>query len=405
MQELGCLSGKDASLIKAWGFTSKTGTVKLIPACHLIVSCCFYIFRGLCSAVWTYTTLPCLACRSFYQAPQHRLIAEHSADACAEQALAWLVWPRTSMSHCWAPLGWVWRLYHSSGPQPFAYLCPWWLWAWLAPAQPGTCWFRWTFTVQAECGLALAFWQAIFSYCLLPFILNLCFGMPVGCQIPLNTPLRIRNVFIKRTGCLAASELSILFLCSCWASLSFQASETMERCCRKTCKVPCDGLSLQKCCFWGANNTQWSHFCSWSYMGVLISLGTTGTPSNCSFKSSPVALLCNKVHVTDIRTAYTRWKCFSFFGKVLVTVIWVPWWQVISACARAPWLQHCHLGVCYLNSAVALTSQAGQLGALTQGDLWTENAWMHCCLDCLKSILWTSTFSIINIFFLLEALP
>lgn len=105
MQELGCLSGKDASLIKIWGFTSKTGTVKLIPACCLIVSRCFYVFKCLCSALWTCTTLPCLACRSFHQAPQHRLIAEHIADACAEQALAWLVWPGQACYMAGLPLG------------------------------------------------------------------------------------------------------------------------------------------------------------------------------------------------------------------------------------------------------------------------------------------------------------
>lgn len=118
-----------------------------------------------------------------------------------------------------------------------------------------------------------------------------------------------------------------------------------------------------------------------SFLSLIIHgcpyfLRTPGTPSNCCFKSSPVALLHTKVHLTgDIKTACTRWKCFSFCGRALATAIWGPWWQVISACARALCLQHCHLGFCCFNCAVALTSQAGQLGALTRVDLWSENPW------------------------------
>lgn len=67
---------------------------------------------------------------------------------------------RTSMLHCWASPGWVGKIYHGNRPKPFAYLCPWW--ECLTPAQPGTCWFRWAFTVQDKCRLALAFWQ-VFS--------------------------------------------------------------------------------------------------------------------------------------------------------------------------------------------------------------------------------------------------
>lgn len=196
------------------------------------------------------------------------------------------------------------------------------------------------------------------------------------CQIPLNTPLGIGNVFIKRTGCLAASELSLLLLCSCWASLPFQVSEIVERCCRKTYEVPCDGLSLFVL-FLKSKEHPVVSILSLIIHGYPYFLGNTGTPSDCSFKSSPVALLHNKVHLTvDTKTAYTRWKCFSFFGKALTTIIWVPWCQVTSACARAPWLQHCQLGSCCFNSVVTLTSQAGQLDPFTQVGLWSENAWM-----------------------------
>lgn len=138
MQELDCLSGKDASRIKAWGFTSKTGTVKLIPACpcRLIVSCCFYVFKGLCSTLWTCTTLACLACRSFYQSPQHRLIAQHPADACAQQALARLVWPGQACYTAGLPLGECGEYTIVTDLRPLHTCVHDELWACLAPAQP-----------------------------------------------------------------------------------------------------------------------------------------------------------------------------------------------------------------------------------------------------------------------------
>lgn len=129
------------------------------------------------------------------------------------------------MLHCWAAPGWEWRIYHSNRAKAFTCLCPWWIVSMSGTCTADTTWFRWTFTVQDECRLALAFWQAIFSYCLLLFILNLCFGMPVA---KFHWILHLAlNVFIKRTGCLAASALSILLLLSCWASFPFQVWETV----------------------------------------------------------------------------------------------------------------------------------------------------------------------------------
>lgn len=147
------------------------------------------------------------------------------------------------------------------------------------------------------------------------------------CQIPLNTPLGIRNVFIKRTGCLAASELSLLFLCSCWASLPFQVSEIVERCCRKAYeKFVMWWFVFAEVLFLKSKEHPVVSILSLIIYGYPYFLGNTGTPSDCSFKLSPVALLRNKVHLTvDTKTAYTRWKCFSFFGKALTTIIWVPW--------------------------------------------------------------------------------
>lgn len=138
-----------------------------------------FMYSRASALFWSCTTLPCLACRSFYQVPQHRLIAQHTAGACAEQPLAWLVWPGQSCYTAGLPLGECGEYIILTDLSPLHTCVHDGLWACLAPAQPGTCWFRWTFTVQDECRLALAFWRAIFSYWLLPFILNLCFGMPV----------------------------------------------------------------------------------------------------------------------------------------------------------------------------------------------------------------------------------
>ena len=155
------------------------------------------------------------------------------------------------------------------------------------------------------------------------------------CLNPLNPPLGIRNLFVKWTECLAASELLILFLCSLWASLPFQVAETVERCWR-TCEVPCDGLSLWKCYSWNADNTQCSHFCPWSYMGVLISWEPLGP-----LWIAPLS----KVHLTvNIQTSHTRWRCCFFHDKAVAIAIWVPCWHLLSACARALHLQHCRRG-------------------------------------------------------------
>lgn len=110
------------------------------------------------------------------------------------------------------------------------------------------------------------------------------------CQIWLNTPLGIRNVFIKRTGFLAASELSILFLCCCWASLPFQVSETIEKCCKKTC--PMWWFVFVEVLLLRSKEHSVVSFLSLIVRGCPYFLRTAGTPLNCSFKWSPPDSWC-----------------------------------------------------------------------------------------------------------------
>lgn len=174
------------------------------------------------------------------QSPQHRLMAQHTANACAEHALAWLVWPGQACYNAGLPLG-GWGKYIMVTDLSPLHTCVhgenvWHLHSRALAGSDELSQYR----ISADWHLLS---DKYFLLHLVAFHLESVFWYAC-CQIPLNTPLGIRNVFINRTGCLAASELFILFLYSCWASLLFQVSETMERCCRKTCKVPCDGLSL-----------------------------------------------------------------------------------------------------------------------------------------------------------------